>query len=56
VKLSKDSEHKIESEKNAMIKMLNETLLDEVIAKAKSKIVADANVSKKTTENILSKL
>ncbi|EQC43258.1 ATP synthase F0 subunit B [Bacteriovorax sp. Seq25_V] len=55
-KLTNDSAHKIESEKNAMIKMLNETLLDEVIAKAKSKIVADTNINKKTTENILSKL
>jgi len=55
-KISKDTDSKLESEKNTMIKMLNSTLLDEVISKAKSKLGSDSSLNKKTTDNILSKL
>ena len=56
VKISRDTDSKLESEKNNMIKMLNTSLLDEVIAKAKSKLTSDSSLNKKTTENILAKL
>jgi F-type H+-transporting ATPase subunit b len=55
-KISRDTDSKLESEKNNMVKMLNSSLLDEVIAKAKTKLVSDSSLSKKTTDNILSKL
>lgn len=55
-KMSKDATLKIESEKNSMLKMLNETLLDEVIAKAKNKISSDSNANKKTTDNLIARL
>jgi F-type H+-transporting ATPase subunit b len=55
-KISKDTDLKLESEKNNMIKMLNSSLLDEVIAKAKTKLTSDSSLGKKTTDNILSKL
>jgi F-type H+-transporting ATPase subunit b len=55
-KMIKDSEHKLESEKNNMIKMLNASLLDEVISKAKNKLSSDKSLNSKTTTNILSKL
>ena len=55
-KISIDGENKLESEKNNMIKMLNATLLDEVISKAKGTLTSDKNLNSKTTSNILSKL
>lgn len=55
-KLSKDADSKVESEKNSMIKMLNETLLDEVISKAKNKIASDKNSNKTATAKLLQRL
>lgn len=55
-KLSKDADSKVESEKNSMIKMLNETLLDEVISKAKGKISSDKNSNKTATDKLLQRL
>ncbi len=55
-KMEKDSEHKLESEKKMMLKALNESLLDEVISKTKSKINTDKNLSEKATSNLISRL
>lgn len=55
-KMEKDSQIKLETEKNGMLKMLNASLLDEVISRAKSKIESDNTLNKKTTDNILSRL
>ncbi len=52
-KATKDSEHKLESEKNSMIRHLNESLLDEVISITKNKIQGDAGLGSKTTEKLL---
>lgn len=55
-KMEKDSEHKLESEKKMMLKNLNESLLDEVISKAKYKIHSDNDLSDKATNNLISRL
>ncbi len=55
-KATKDSDHKLESEKNNMIKHLNESLLDEVISITKNKIQGDANLGSKTTDKLLSNI
>ena len=53
---TKDSAHKLESEKNVMIKSLNESLLDEVISLTKNKISKDSTLSGKTTANLLNNI
>ncbi len=55
-KATKDSAHKLESEKNVMIKSLNESLLDEVISLTKNKISKDNTLSGKTTANLLNNI
>ena len=52
-KATKDSAHKLESEKNVMVRHLNESLLDEVISLTKNKISSDKSLSSKTTEKLL---
>ncbi|MDD0854740.1 ATP synthase F0 subunit B [Halobacteriovorax sp. GB3] len=55
-KMTKDAHAKVESEKNAMLRELNASLVDEVIANAKSKIDANKEYKTKATNNLVAKL
>ena len=52
-KATKDSAHKLESEKNMMVRHLNESLLDEVISLTKNKISNDNGLNGKATAKLL---
>lgn len=52
-KATKDSAHKLESEKNMMVRHLNESLLDEVISLTKNKISNDNSLNGKATAKLL---
>ncbi|MCB9093297.1 MAG: hypothetical protein H6620_12130 [Halobacteriovoraceae bacterium] len=53
VKLEKDGEVKIETEKKQILDGLSQEVLDAVIAKAKEKIKADASKQSQVTEDLL---
>lgn len=52
-KLKLDASAKIEAEKRALMNKLNTLLIDEVVAKTKSKLKSDSSLSEKATQNIL---
>ena len=52
-KMKEDAGQKIEAEKIEMLSELNATLLDEVIAKAKSQIKSDSKLSDNAAKNLI---
>lgn len=55
-KLHKESDDKLDYEKNLMVEALNKTLLNQVIGKAKESIGKDGQKQKLATKKILSRL
>lgn len=55
-KMQKDSILKLESEKNSLLKNLNEALVNEVIAKAKNKISENKDYKEKATKKLVAEL
>lgn len=56
VKLEKDAVKKAEYEKNVLVQELNESLLDEVITRAKQKIKSDTNLQQQATARLSSEV
>lgn len=55
-KMQKDSILKLESEKNSLLKNLNEALVNEVIAKTKNKISENKDYKEKATKKLVAEL
>lgn len=55
-KLEEDATKKAEYEKNVLVQELNESLLDEVISKAKNKIKSDQKLQQQATDRLSSEV
>lgn len=55
-KLKVDSKNRVEAEKSALINEINNTLVNEVVAKAKHKVGADSTLRNKATSKLLSEI